>query len=128
MQDEIERRDNETQNQTLEHEDLVDQLSNANEEITILKAQNERIRNDLNIERQINESLRSDLRSERKINESLENDLTIEKQVNERMMKSQADMNQLNQKNEQNLHRQKDKVGLGYKEEGESSKQGAQRN
>ena len=40
-------------------------------------------------------------------------------------MKSQADMNQLN---EQNLNRQKGKVGIGYKEEGESSKQGAQKN
>ena len=53
MQDEIERRNNEIQNEFLEHEDLTDQLSNANEEIRILKAQNERTRNDLNIERQI---------------------------------------------------------------------------
>ena len=37
-------------------------------------------------------------------------------------------MNQLNQQNEKNLHRQKGKVGLEYKEYGESSKQGAQRN
>ena len=43
------------------------------------------------------------------------------------MMKSQVDMNQLNQQNEQNLHRQKGKARLGYKEEGESSKQGPQR-
>ena len=112
MQEEIQRRDNETQNQSLEHEDLADQLFNANEEIRIIKAQNERMRNELNIERQISESLRRDLRSERKINESLENDLNVEKQVNERMMKSQADMNQLNQQNEQNLHRQKGKAGL----------------
>ena len=41
------------------------------------------------------------------------------------MMKSQADMNQLNDKN---LYRQKGKVGIGYKEEGESSKQGDQKN
>ena len=33
-------------------------------------------------------------------------------------MKSQADMNQLNEKN---LYREKGKVGIGYKEEGESS-------
>ena len=46
MQEEIQRRDNETQN-----EDLADQLFNANEEIRIIKAQNERIRNELNIER-----------------------------------------------------------------------------
>ena len=45
------------------------------------------------------------------------------------MIKSQVDMNQLNQKNEKNLHRQKGKVGLGYnEEEGESSKKGAKRN
>ena len=44
------------------------------------------------------------------------------------MMKSQADMNQLNQQNEKNIHRQKGKAGLGYEEEGESSKQGAKRN
>ena len=41
------------------------------------------------------------------------------------MMKSQADMNQLN---ELNHFRQKGKVGIGYIEEGESSKQGAQKN
>ena len=41
------------------------------------------------------------------------------------MMKSQIDMNQLH---EQNLHRKKRKVGLGYKEEGESSKKGTQKN
>ena len=51
------------------------------------------------------------MRTERQINESLENDLISEKKVNE-----------------QNLHRQKGKSGLGYKEEGESSKQAEQRN
>ena len=40
-------------------------------------------------------------------------------------MKSQVDMNQLN---EQNLYRKKGKAEIGYKEEGESSKQGAQKN
>ena len=40
-------------------------------------------------------------------------------------MKSQADMNQLH---EQNLHKQKGKEGIGYKGEGESSKQGTQNN
>ena len=39
------------------------------------------------------------------------------------MMKSQVDKNQLNEKN---LYRQKGKAEIGYKEEGESSKQGAQ--
>ena len=43
------------------------------------------------------------------------------------MMKSQPDMDQLNQQSEQNLHRQKSKAKLGYKEEDESSKKGAQR-
>ena len=70
-----------------------------------------------------------ELRSEKKINEKLKNDLNAKKLINERMLKSQEDMNQLNQQNEQNLHRQKGKVGLGYnEEEGESSKQGAKRN
>ena len=67
---------------------MVIRHSNANEEIRILKAQNERIRNDLNTENKINENLQSDLRIERQINESLENDLISEKQVNQRMMKS----------------------------------------
>ena len=58
-------------------------------------------------------------------NERLQNDLNYERKINERMMKSQVDMNQLN---ELNLYRQKGKQGIGYKEEGESSKQGAQRN
>ena len=70
-----------------------------------------------------------ELRSEKKINERLKNDLNTKIQINERMMKSQVDMNQLNQKNEKNLQRQKGKAGLGYnEEEGESSKQGAKRN
>ena len=59
------------------------------------------------------------LRSE---NERLQNDLNSKRKINERMMKSKEDMNQLNEKN---LYRQKGKVGIGYKEEGESSKQGA---
>ena len=41
------------------------------------------------------------------------------------MMKSQANMNQLN---EHNFYRQKGKAGIRYKEEGESSKQDTQRN
>ena len=44
------------------------------------------------------------------------------------MMKSQANMNQLNQLNEKKIHRQKGKAGLGYKDEDESSRQGAQKN
>ncbi|GLJ52461.1 hypothetical protein SUGI_1115780 [Cryptomeria japonica] len=93
MQNEIEGRNNEI----VQHEDLTEQLSNANEEIRILKEQNE----------------------------SLKNKLDIQKQANERMMKSQTD---LDQSNEQNLHKQKGKAGLGYNEEGESSEQGSQRN
>ena len=41
------------------------------------------------------------------------------------MMKSQVDMNQLNEKN---IYRKKGKAGIGYKEKGESSKQGSQKN
>ncbi|GLJ07187.1 hypothetical protein SUGI_0060910 [Cryptomeria japonica] len=88
MQNEIEGRNNEI----VQHEDLTEQLSNANEEIRILKEQNE----------------------------ILKNELDIQKQANERMMKSQIDLDQLN---EQNLHKQKGNVGLGYNEEGESSEQ-----
>ncbi|GLJ17629.1 hypothetical protein SUGI_0306990 [Cryptomeria japonica] len=90
MQNEIEGRNNEI----VQHEDLTEQLSNANEEIRILKEQNESLKNEL-------------------------------EQANERMMKSQTDLDQLN---EQNLHKQKGKAGLGYNEEGESSEQGSQRN
>ena len=70
-----------------------------------------------------------ELRSKKQINEKLKNDLNAEKLINERMLKSQEDMNQLNQQNEHNLHRKKWKARLGYnEEEGESSKQGATRN
>ncbi|GLJ15942.1 hypothetical protein SUGI_0263460 [Cryptomeria japonica] len=93
MQNEIEGRNN----KIVQHEDLTEQLSNANEEIRILKEHNE----------------------------SLKNELDIQKQANERMMKSQTD---LDQSNEQNLHKQKGNAGLGYNEEGESSEQGSQRN
>ena len=92
----MEARNIEDQNQCTRHEDLINQITEANEEIRILKAENERIRNDLNFERQINERIMNELRAEKKINERLKNDLNTEKQVNERMMKSQARMNQLN--------------------------------
>ena len=83
----------------------------------------------LNYEREINERIMRELRFEKQINEKLKNDLNAEKLINERMLKSQEDMNQLNQKNEKNLYRQKGKVGLGYnEEEDEYSKQGAKRN
>ncbi|GLJ43445.1 hypothetical protein SUGI_0903060 [Cryptomeria japonica] len=67
MQNEIEGRNNEI----VQHEDLTEQLSNANEEIRILKDQNE----------------------------SLKNELDIQKQANERMMKTQTDLDQLNKQN-----------------------------
>ncbi|GLJ18491.1 hypothetical protein SUGI_0328210 [Cryptomeria japonica] len=67
MQNEIEGRNNEI----VQHEDLTEQLSNANEEIRILKDQNE----------------------------SLKNELDIQKQANERMMKSQTDLDQSNEQN-----------------------------
>ena len=76
-------RNNEIQNQSLQQADLIDQLSNANEEVMSPWSENERIRNDLNSKRQINERLR--------------NDLNFERQLNERIMKSQAGMNQLNE-------------------------------
>ena len=75
-------RNNEIQNQSLQHEDLIDEISNANEEIMSMRWKNERIINDLYFERQINERLR--------------NYLNFEKQLNERIMKSQADIDQLN--------------------------------
>ena len=75
-------RNNEIQNQSLQQEDLIDQLSNENEETMSLRSENERIRNGLNSERQINERLRNDRNSK--------------KQLNERIMRSQADMDQLN--------------------------------
>ena len=58
-------------------------------------------------------------------NARLKNDLDTKKQTNERMMKSQADMNQLN---EQSHQRHKGTIGLGYTDESESSEQGAQKN
>ena len=83
-------RNNEIQNQSLQQADLIDQLSNENEEIMSLRFKNEKMRNDLN----------------------------SKKQLNERIMKSQVDMDQLNLQNEQNLYRQKGKARIGYKEEG----------
>ena len=65
--EDLEARNNEDQNQSLQHEDLIDQISNANEEIMTLRVENERIRNDLNFERKINERTRNELRSEKKI-------------------------------------------------------------
>ena len=97
MKDELDGKNNEIQNQSLQLVDLIDQISNENDEIMSLRIENE----------------------------SLKNDLDTEKQINGRMMKSQADMNQLH---EQTLHRKKGKEGIGYKEEGKSSKQGAQKN
>ena len=75
---------NEIQHISLQQIDFINQLTNANEEIMNLRSENERLHNDLNSERKINE----------------------------RVMKSQANMNQLN---EQNLYRKKGKVEIGYK-------------
>ena len=63
--------------------------------------------------------------SVRSKNERSWNDLNSKRKINERMMKSQANMNELNEKN---LYRWKGKLWIGYIEEGESSKQGAQKN
>ena len=70
-QEDLEARNNEQQNQSNQNEDLTDQITKANEEIRILKAQNERIRNDLNYEREINERILKELRSEKKINKKI---------------------------------------------------------
>ena len=80
----MEGKDNEIQCLSLQQTDFINQLTNANEEIMSLRSDNERFQNGVN----------------------------SESQLNERMMKSQVDMNQLN---EQNLYRQKGKVGIGYK-------------
>ena len=61
----MEARNHEQQNQSSQNEDLVDQISEANEEIRILKAQNEGIRNDLNHEREISERILRELRSKK---------------------------------------------------------------
>ena len=44
----------------------------------------------------------------------LEKAIENEKLINERMIKSQEDVNQLNQQNEKYFHKQKGKAGLGY--------------
>ena len=75
-------RNNEMQNQSVQHEDLIDQISNASEEIMTLRLENERIRDKL--------------RSKKKISERLINDLNFKRKINERIMKSQVDMDQLN--------------------------------
>ena len=51
-------------NQSKQHEDLIDQLSNANEEIMNLISKNESLGNDLIIERQISERLKNDLNTD----------------------------------------------------------------
>ena len=64
-----------------------------------------------------------------KLDKAIENEkFNFEKQLNERIMKSQVDMDQLTQLNEKNLYRKKGKVGIGYKEESESSKKSSQKN
>ena len=95
--EEIEGKNNEIQLLSIQQEDFINQLTNANEEIMNLRSENERLQNDLN----------------------------TKKKTNEKMMKFQANMNQ---SNEQSHYRQKGKVGIGYIEEGESSKQGTQKN
>ena len=83
IKEEIEGENNETQHLSLQQADFINQLTSANEEIMNLGSENERLKNDLNTKRQ----------------------------TNERMMKPQADMNQLNEK----IHfRQKGKAGIGY--------------
>ena len=95
--EEIEGKNNKIQHLSLQQEDFINHLTNANEEIMILRT----------------------------ANGILQNDLNTKKKTNEKMMKSQADTDQLNQ---QSQYRQKGKVGIGYTKESESSKQGAQKN
>ena len=92
--EEIEGKNNEIQYLSLQQEDFIDKLANANEEIMNIRLENERLQNDLN----------------------------TKTQTNERMMKYQANMNQLNEKN---LYRKKGKERIRYKEEVESSKKKA---
>ena len=77
--EDLEERNNEEKNQSTWHEDLIDQITEANEQFRILKVENERINNDLNFERQINERTMKELRSKKKINERLKNDLNTRK-------------------------------------------------
>ena len=77
----------ETMNNKISPISIIDQIIEANEEIKILKIQNERIRNDLNYEREFNEIIMREPRFEKQINEKLKNDLNNEKLINERMLK-----------------------------------------
>ena len=70
IKEELEGKNNEIQHLSLQQEDFIDQLTNANEEIMNLRLENERLQNNLN----------------------------TKKKTNERMMKSQGEMNQLNEK------------------------------
>ena len=56
-------RNNEMQNKSIQQAYLIDQPSNANEEIMSLRFENEKIRNDLNSKRKINERMKNDLKS-----------------------------------------------------------------
>ena len=97
IKEEIEGKNNEIQHLSLQQVNFINQHTNENEEIMNLRSENKRLLNDLNTKRK----------------------------TNERMMKSQAYINQLNEKSH---YRQKGKARIGYTEEGESSKQGAQNN
>ena len=48
IKEELESKINEFQHLSLQHEDFIDQLTNANEEIMNLRLENERLQNDLN--------------------------------------------------------------------------------
>ena len=67
--EEIEGKNNEIQHISLQRENLIDQITNTNKKIMNLRSKNEILQNDLN----------------------------IEKKTNDRMMKSQEDMNQLDE-------------------------------
>ena len=73
VKEDLEGKSNEIQHLSLQQADFINQLTNENEEIMNLRSKNERLKNDLDNKRQ----------------------------TYERMMKSQADMNQLNEQSHQ---------------------------
>ena len=64
-------RNNEIQNLSLQQENLIDQLSNANKKFMSLRFENERMRNDLNYESKINERMRNNLSKDLKRTKNL---------------------------------------------------------
>ena len=55
--EEIEEKNNEIQQLSLQQEDFINQLTNANEELMNLRSEKERLQNDLNIEKKTYERM-----------------------------------------------------------------------